>query len=89
MDKRKKGHIKKEISILKGSRKIHIGDSIWYWKSTSRTVIITKPNGKKYNVGCHTIVGCTPDIWEQSGHKRNSHMTPGKVKKYIEEKILK
>jgi hypothetical protein len=52
MDKRKKGHINKTLSFPKGSRKIHIGDEIWRWKSTDRSVVIKAPNGKKNTPIC-------------------------------------
>jgi len=86
MDKRKKGH--KEIFIPKGSRKIHIGDEIWYWRSTAGSVVITAPNGKKYKHSCHVVIGCIWNDWERGIYKGYSHITPSIVKKYIEEHIV-
>jgi hypothetical protein len=88
VDKRKKGHKNKELSVPKGSRKLHIGSDIWHWLSTDRSVVITAPNGKKYSPSCNTVVGCSWDEWERGTYKRYSHMTPSVVKKYIEENLV-
>ena len=94
MDKRKKGHQRKvvprELRIPKGSRKLHIGDTIWHWKTKGGDVTITRPDGTKVYVGCPTIIGggCTWDNWERGQYKGYSHMTPGKVKEYIEGNLV-
>jgi hypothetical protein len=88
MDKRKKGHKNKSLSIPKGSRKLHISNEIWHWKSTATSVVITAPNGDKHYQNCWTVMGWSHYDWERGTYKRYSHATPGKVKKYIEENIL-
>jgi len=90
MDKRKTGHKNKnnKATIPKGSRKIHIDNKVWHWKGTARGILIISPDHDKHVVGSHTIAGCTPDAWERGLYKKYSHMTPGKVKQYIEENIV-
>lgn len=53
-----------------------------YWIKPG-SVIFTLPNGKKHYVGCHTIMGCTPDDWDRAQYKRYGAMTPKHIREYI------
>ena len=96
MDKRKKG--KKEISIPRGSKKLHIDGKIWYWKYTcyageclcSTLIILCMETGKKYKVKDYAFKGWSSYDVERTKHKSPGcfQILPSEVKEYIEENIL-
>jgi hypothetical protein len=63
---------------------------IWRWRATGGWLLITDPDRKRYKIGLETFFGVTPDTLERARWKqtRCCEVTPGKVKKYIQEKIL-
>ena len=93
LDKQKKGH--RRLSLPKGSRSLHIGDDIWYWKYISTCVsggslIILHPaSRKKHCITGHTFKGVTPTVAEEDQWNHDFQITPSEVKEYIETHLLK
>lgn len=76
---------KKVGSIMKGSRKIHLGNDLWYWKYTWSGIYLLSPELKKSFVNHEDLL---PD-WnhyavERARDKGYFHIEPHNVKDYIE-----
>lgn len=80
---RKKG--KRSSSKLK--RRIVINSEEWTWQYNKCDVIIRDPDGKKTTVRDYVLLDMSNYDVERAYYKGYLHITPSKVKNYIERKL--
>ena len=71
-------------------RKVHINGEEWSWKPAKDRVLISNPDGVKWNVRLDILLGISFEAIEKARHKRtnDANVTPSIVKDYIEKVIL-
>jgi len=72
-------------------RKIHTGTQVWEYRIGKGAVVIQPPDGrKKIVVDLSTLTGRSWNVLERGQHKMTSDgmVTPGDVKKYIEDHLV-
>ncbi len=70
-------------------RPLELQSGTWAWTCGKRSTVILDPKLKRHVVGNGELMGMTPDNYDDYIHNGGPGVSPGIVRHYIEETLLK